>query len=121
MIFSFENGERLTGIAFQDLNFFVTSVRALKNFLLVGDIHRSVMLIGFQEEDPTRLVPLGKDYHSFNITDADFMLDHGSMSTIAADDYGNVQVLNYNPLRSFYFSNFEQCIIEHHRYRLVCW
>lgn len=56
MVYSFENGEKLTGIAFLDINFFVTSMRSIKRFLLVGDVHRSICLIGFQVRSPVSKV-----------------------------------------------------------------
>ena len=40
--------ERLVGIAFLDVGLYVTSLRSLKNLLLVGDAVKSVWFVAFQ-------------------------------------------------------------------------
>lgn len=45
---AFDADERLVGVAFMDVGVYVTSLRALKNLLLVGDAVKSVMFVAFQ-------------------------------------------------------------------------
>ena len=45
---AFDSDERLVGVAFMDVGVYVTSLRALKNLLLVGDAVKSVMFVAFQ-------------------------------------------------------------------------
>jgi hypothetical protein len=45
---AFELDERLVGVAFLDVGVYVTTIRNIKNFLLIGDGHRSVMFVAFQ-------------------------------------------------------------------------
>ena len=45
---AFDLDERLVGVAFMDVGVYVTSLRTLKNFLLVGDAVKSVMFVAFQ-------------------------------------------------------------------------
>ena len=45
---AFDMDERLVGVAFLDVGVYVTSLRSLKNVLLVGDAVKSVWLIAFQ-------------------------------------------------------------------------
>ena len=40
--------ERLVGVAFLDVGVYVTSLRAIKNLLLIGDAVKSVWFVGFQ-------------------------------------------------------------------------
>ena len=50
MLFSFEDGESLIGIAFLDTNFAITSMRSLKSTLIIGDVYKGLWFIGYQEE-----------------------------------------------------------------------
>lgn len=45
---AFDNDERLVGVAFLDVGVYVTSLRALKNLLLIGDAVKSVWFVAFQ-------------------------------------------------------------------------
>ncbi|KAH0834713.1 CPSF A subunit region-domain-containing protein [Lanmaoa asiatica] len=51
---AFDLDERLVGVAFLDVGVYVTSLRVLKNLLLIGDAVKSVWLVAFQT--PTREV-----------------------------------------------------------------
>ncbi|KAF8191243.1 CPSF A subunit region-domain-containing protein [Pholiota molesta] len=57
---AFDSDERLVGVAFMDVGVYVTSLRTLKNLLLIGDAVKSVMFVAFQE-DPYKLVLIAKD------------------------------------------------------------
>lgn len=43
-----DGDERLVGIAFLDVGVYVTSLRTVKNLLLIGDAVKSLWLVGFQ-------------------------------------------------------------------------
>lgn len=45
---AFDSDERLVGVAFLDVGVYVTSLRTLKNLLLVGDAVKSVTFVAFQ-------------------------------------------------------------------------
>lgn len=40
--------ERLVGVAFLDVGVYVTTLRVLKNFLLIGDVFKSIWFVAFQ-------------------------------------------------------------------------
>jgi hypothetical protein len=40
--------ERLVGVAFMDVGIHVTSLRAMKNLLVIGDVVKSVWFVAFQ-------------------------------------------------------------------------
>lgn len=48
MVYSFEDGEKLTGIAFLDVNFYAMTMRAAQRFLVLGDVQKSVLFLGYQ-------------------------------------------------------------------------
>jgi len=49
---AFDSDERLVGVAFMDVGVYVTSLRTLKNLLLIGDAVKSVMFVAFQVRIP---------------------------------------------------------------------
>ncbi|KAH8830152.1 CPSF A subunit region-domain-containing protein [Flagelloscypha sp. PMI_526] len=115
---SFDQDERLVGVAFLDAGVYVTSLKVLKNLLLVGDIYKSVMFVAFQEE-PFKLVVLAKDRRNLCVSCADFFFVQDEMAVVACDDEGVIRVYDYNPadpgsqdgryllLRSEFFSQSE--------------
>jgi len=48
---SFEDNETLTGIAFIDVQIYVTSVKVVKNTIMLADAYKSVWFVGFQVGD----------------------------------------------------------------------
>ncbi|CAE6441366.1 unnamed protein product [Rhizoctonia solani] len=94
---AFDLDEKLTGIAFMDVGVCVTSLRPLKNLLLVGDMVKSVWFVAFQEE-PFKLVPLGKDRQQISVTHANFFFGpQGQLSFAVSDDLGVIRLYEYNP------------------------
>ncbi|KAF8750300.1 mRNA cleavage [Rhizoctonia solani] len=94
---AFDLDEKLTGIAFMDVGVCVTSLRPLKNLLLVGDMVKSVWFVAFQEE-PFKLVPLGKDRQQLSVTHADFFFgSQAQLSFAVLDDFGVLRLYDYNP------------------------
>lgn len=49
-MWDFKNGKDLVGIAFIDTQLYIHTAVSLKNFILVGDIMKSVSLLRYQEE-----------------------------------------------------------------------
>ncbi|CAE6490781.1 unnamed protein product, partial [Rhizoctonia solani] len=97
---AFDLDEKLTGIAFMDVGVCVTSLRPLKNLLLVGDMVKSVWFVAFQEE-PFKLVPLGKDRQQLSVTHANFFFgSQGHLAFAVSDDLGVLRLYDYNPHHS---------------------
>ncbi|KAF8600601.1 hypothetical protein BDV93DRAFT_608605 [Ceratobasidium sp. AG-I] len=95
---AFDLDEKLTGVAFMDVGLYVTSLRPLKNLLLVGDLVKSVWLVAFQEE-PFKLVPLSKDRQQLSVTHANFFFgSQGQLAFAVSDDLGVLRLYDYNPL-----------------------
>ncbi|KAJ7624997.1 CPSF A subunit region-domain-containing protein [Mycena polygramma] len=88
--------DRLVGVAFLDVGVYVTSLRTLKNLLLIGDAVKSITFVAFQE-DPCKLVILAKDITRVCVTSADFFFAEGEMSIITSDEEGVIRMYEYNP------------------------
>ncbi|QRV81748.1 cleavage and polyadenylation specificity factor protein [Ceratobasidium sp. AG-Ba] len=94
---AFDLDEKLTGVAFMDVGVYVTSLRPLKNLLLIGDMVKSVWFAAFQEE-PFKLVPVSKDRQLISVTHANFFFaPNGQLSFAVSDDMGILRIYEYNP------------------------
>ncbi|KAL5476911.1 CFT1 [Sanghuangporus weigelae] len=89
--------ERLVGIAFLDVGVYVTSLRTIKNLLLIGDAVKSVWFIAFQE-DPFKLVIVAKEIQRLGIMTADFLfVSDGDFYIATSDEEGVIRLLEFDP------------------------
>ncbi|GAA5985839.1 hypothetical protein JCM10908_006298 [Rhodotorula pacifica] len=93
---AFEQDEFLLAIGFLDVGVHVTTLTALKNFLLIGDEQQSISLVAFQE-DPYKLVLLGRDFRPSRVGGANFIVNEGKLAFISNDDRGVLRVFEYDP------------------------
>ncbi|KAF7726104.1 Cleavage and polyadenylation specificity factor subunit 1 [Apophysomyces ossiformis] len=102
IIWSFEDNESVVGVAFIDVQIYVTSICSMKNFIVLGDAQKSVWFLGFQLE-PAKLVLLGKDYQSFEVASVNFIIDDKSLYLLVGDTDDNLDIYQYAPfnLQSF--------------------
>lgn len=84
------------GVAFMDVGVYVTSLRTIKNLLLIGDAVKSVLFVAFQE-DPYKLVLLAKDTRQISVTTADFFFSDNDMAIFTHDEEGIMRLYDYNP------------------------
>ncbi|KAG0368622.1 CPSF A subunit region-domain-containing protein [Gamsiella multidivaricata] len=103
LVRSFEDNETLTGIAFIDVQIFVTSVKVVKNTIMLADAYKSVWFIGFQDE-PTKLVLLGKDYHPMESMNVSYLIENQTLNIVVADAEKNIRLLQYTPYNVQSFS-----------------
>ena len=110
---AFDQDERLVGVAFLDVGVYVTSLRTVKNLLVISDIVKSVWFVAFQvsdiqvhrllllnlplQEDPYKLSVLGKDPHPRSLTCADFFFANGLLSILTCDEDGVIRIFDYDP------------------------
>ena len=103
----------MVGVAFLDVGVYVTSLRTVKNLLVISDIIKSVWLVAFQvsgiqvrrllllnlplQEDPYKLSILGKDPHPGALTCADFFFAGGLLSILTCDEDGVIRIFDYDP------------------------
>ncbi|KAG0316254.1 Cleavage and polyadenylation specificity factor subunit 1, partial [Dissophora globulifera] len=93
---TFEDNETLTGIAFIDVQIYVTSVKVVKNTIMLADAYKSVWFVGFQDE-PTKLVLLGKDYNPMEAMNVSYLIENQTMHIVVADAEKNIRLLQYAP------------------------
>lgn len=93
---AFEQDEFLLAVGFLDVGMHVKSLTALKNFLLLGDEQQSISLVAFQE-DPYKLVLLGRDYRPSRVGGANFLVNEGKVAFVSNDDAGNLRLFEYDP------------------------
>ncbi|KAF9930373.1 hypothetical protein BGZ65_005382 [Modicella reniformis] len=100
---SFEDNETLTGIAFIDVQIYVTNVKVVKNTIMLADAYKSVWFIGFQDE-PTKPVLLGKDYHPMEATNVCYLIEGQTLQIAVSDSEKNIRLLQYAPFNVQSFS-----------------
>ncbi|BGP01928.1 mRNA cleavage and polyadenylation factor subunit [Rhodotorula toruloides] len=106
---AFEQDEFLLAVGFLDVGVHVTSLTALKNFLLIGDEQQSISLVAFQE-DPYKLVMLGRDYRPSRVEGSNFIVNEGKVAFVSNDDKGVLRLFEYDPTN----------IASHAGQRLMC-
>jgi cleavage and polyadenylation specificity factor subunit 1 len=90
------NGSELNGAAFFDAPLYVVSLNIVKNFVLFGDIHKSIYFLNWKEEG-AQLQILAKDFTPLDCTTSEFLIDGGTLSLLVADSHKNVQIFSYAP------------------------
>ncbi|KAM3586172.1 mRNA cleavage and polyadenylation factor subunit [Umbelopsis sp. WA50703] len=96
IIYSFEDNESLVGVAFIDVQTYVTSMVSIKNFILLGDAQKSIWFLGYQVE-PAKLIMLGKDYHDLGVNCVSFLAEEKSLQLLVGDTEENVALYQYAP------------------------
>jgi cleavage and polyadenylation specificity factor subunit 1 len=94
---AFDADERLVGVAFMDVGVYVTSLKTLKNLLLIGDAVKSLSFVAFQE-DPYKLVLLSKDVRRhLDVSDSNFFFAEDELAFVTCDDEGIIRTYQYDP------------------------
>ncbi|KAG5109013.1 hypothetical protein JHK84_045920 [Glycine max] len=94
------NGTELNGIAFFDAPpLHVVSLNIVKNFILIGDIHKSIYFLSWKEQG-AQLSLLAKDFGSLNCFATEFLIDGSTLSLMVSDDNRNIQIFYYAPKMS---------------------
>ncbi|KAL3524193.1 hypothetical protein ACH5RR_017027 [Cinchona calisaya] len=90
-------GSELNGVAFYDVPpLYVVSLNIVKNFILLGDIHKSIYFLSWKEQG-SQLNLLAKDFGSLDCLATEFLIDGNTLSLMVSDDQKNVQVFSYSP------------------------
>ncbi|KAI0052046.1 hypothetical protein FA95DRAFT_1593031 [Auriscalpium vulgare] len=93
---AFDLDERLVGVAFLDVGVYVTSLRALKNLLIISDAVKSIWFVAFQE-DPYKLTILAKDPFQICVAASDFFFGYGLLNFVTCDEEGIIRFYEYDP------------------------
>ncbi|CAG8584006.1 12053_t:CDS:10 [Acaulospora morrowiae] len=93
---AFEDNDRLISVAFIDIQIYANSAVSIKDYILLGDVYKSVWFLGFQEE-PAKLVLVGKDYHALEVSCTNFIIDEPVLYFVVADMDKNLHLFQYAP------------------------
>ncbi|CAI0403493.1 unnamed protein product, partial [Linum tenue] len=90
-------GTDLNGVAFFDAPpLYVVSLNIVKNFILLGDIHKSIYFLSWKEQG-AQLSLLAKDFSSLDCFATEFLIDGSTLSLVVSDAQKNVQIFYYAP------------------------
>uniref|UniRef100_A0A1D1XMC9 Cleavage and polyadenylation specificity factor 160 kDa subunit n=1 Tax=Anthurium amnicola TaxID=1678845 RepID=A0A1D1XMC9_9ARAE len=90
-------GTELNGVAFYDAPpLHAVSLNIVKNFILLGDIHKSIYFLSWKEQG-AQLSLLAKDFGSLNCYATEFLIDGSTLSLVVSDDQKNIQIFYYAP------------------------
>ncbi|KAM5557150.1 cleavage and polyadenylation specificity factor subunit 1 [Rosa sericea] len=93
-------GSDLTGVAFFDVPpLYVVSLNIVKNFILLGDIHKSIYFLSWKEQG-AQLSLLAKDFGNLDCFATEFLIDGSTLSLAVADEQKNIQIFYYAPKMS---------------------
>ncbi|XP_043813334.1 cleavage and polyadenylation specificity factor subunit 1 isoform X3 [Manihot esculenta] len=89
-------GTELNGVAFFDAPpLYVVSLNIVKNFILLGDVHKSIYFLSWKEQG-AQLSLLAKDFGSLDCFATEFLIDGSTLSLVVSDEQKNAQVMKYN-------------------------
>ncbi|XP_020084456.1 probable cleavage and polyadenylation specificity factor subunit 1 isoform X1 [Ananas comosus] len=89
-------GSELNGVAFYDAPLHVVSLNIVKNFILFGDVHKSIYFLNWKEQG-AQLSLLAKDFGPLNCYATEFLIDGSTLSLVVSDDQKNIQIFYYAP------------------------
>ncbi|XP_017972870.1 PREDICTED: cleavage and polyadenylation specificity factor subunit 1 isoform X6 [Theobroma cacao] len=93
-------GSELNGIAFYDAPpLYVVSLNIVKNFILLGDVHKSIYFLSWKEQG-AQLSLLAKDFGSLDCFATEFLIDGSTLSLMVSDEQKNIQIFYYAPKMS---------------------
>jgi cleavage and polyadenylation specificity factor subunit 1 len=94
-------GDKLEGCAFIDTQLYVSSLRSLRDYLVVGDFAKSVALCVYEPE-LKQIYMLGKDSTGSrggaSVHAVEFLADRDELSVVSSDQGKNLLVFNYSDL-----------------------
>ncbi|KAJ4910014.1 Cleavage and polyadenylation specificity factor subunit 1 [Raphanus sativus] len=93
------NGTELTGVAFFDPPLYVVTMNVVKNFILLGDVHKSVYFLSWKEQG-SQLSLLAKDFGSLDCMASEFLIDGSTLSLAVSDQQKNLQIFYFAPKMS---------------------
>ena len=95
-VFSYDwHRKDMSVVAWCDARFYSSSIRIFKGFLVAADIFHSVALFKWTEMG-SQLSLVARDINKLPANATDFSVDHGNISSVVADNNGNISILQYD-------------------------
>lgn len=82
--------------SFFDSQYFSTSMKSIKDYILYGDMYDSLNLLRWNENGH-QLSLLGKDVHRLLTYEVEFMYSGKELGMVVSDEEMNLQIFNYTP------------------------
>lgn len=95
IVYEFKS-EQLIGCAFYDAQMFIVSISIVKDFVLYGDVYKSVHFLRWKEKQ-RQLVLLAKDYEPLAVSATEFNLFEKRLAMLTVDMEENLHVLQFAP------------------------
>ncbi|KAK3266649.1 hypothetical protein CYMTET_24739 [Cymbomonas tetramitiformis] len=90
------NGKTLEGCAFFDVPLYVTSMCSVKNFVLLGDVYKSIIFLQFKEDKDAlagkHLQQVAKDFGQMAVMATEFLIESATLSLLVSDHAGNLHI-----------------------------
>lgn len=96
LLHDFSNGIDLFGLAFYDSSIFVTEMQTVKKYLLISDIHKSIIWLRWKESSK-QFILFAKDYQPLHVLQCDFLFHDESLHFLTADSNANIQLFLFAP------------------------
>eukprot|EP00818_Percolomonas_sp_WS_P008347 CAMPEP_0117450502 /NCGR_PEP_ID=MMETSP0759-20121206/8501_1 /TAXON_ID=63605 /ORGANISM="Percolomonas cosmopolitus, Strain WS" /LENGTH=1476 /DNA_ID=CAMNT_0005243025 /DNA_START=193 /DNA_END=4620 /DNA_ORIENTATION=+ len=93
--FNWEDKE-IVQTSFFDSQYFTTSMKSIKNYILYGDMYESLNLLWWNEQGH-QLTLLGKDPHRLLTYAVEFLYSDAELGLMVTDEGRNVQVFRFAP------------------------
>ena len=94
-VFQFKNQD-LFGVAFIDSQIYIHTLVTMKNFILVGDVMKSVDLLQFQQDYRT-LAVISRDARPLEVYGLEYVVDNTTLAFAVTDADRNVVLFMYQP------------------------
>jgi len=96
IVYQFFDGQRLIGTAFFDAQLFIASLNTVKNWVVVGDIYKSVYFLRWKEEGKS-LTLLAKDFQHLHVYTTEYIIESSNLGIIVTDSSKNMLLYSYSP------------------------
>ncbi|CAF0866518.1 unnamed protein product [Adineta steineri] len=94
-IWQYQNNS-LKGIAFVDIQIYCHRMVTIKNYILIGDVHKSIALLRYQE-DMRVLSYVSRDSRQLDVFATDFFIDQSHIQFVATDSDRNMYIYAHAP------------------------
>ncbi|POM60135.1 putative cleavage and polyadenylation specificity factor CPSF, partial [Phytophthora palmivora] len=95
IVYEFKS-EQLIGCAFYDAQMFIVTLNVVKDFVMYGDVYKSVNFLRWREMQ-RQLVLLAKDYEPLAVSATEFSVFEKKLALLAVDMDENLHVLQFAP------------------------
>ncbi|CAF1084494.1 unnamed protein product, partial [Didymodactylos carnosus] len=90
--------DQLKGIAFVDIQVYCHRMIAMKNYILIADVHKSIALLRYQE-DMRVLSYVSRDSRKLDVYTTEFFVDQTHIKFVTTDADKNLYIYSHSPIQ----------------------